>query len=97
MKKSIMLLIAASLVAFLTGCGGGGGSSASVSKTTNDETVTDNTNDENTLTNENVFDGDAEDSATNATYTTTATGDFPPAPPIASLEDAQEEANKLLN
>jgi len=88
MKKSLMLLVAASLVAFLTGCGGGGSSTSAVSKGTVNVTEP---------TNEEVFTEEPTDSATNATYLTTAKGDFPPAPPVASLKAAQEEANAELN
>jgi len=86
MKKSLMLLIAAGLVAVMTGCGGGGGSSAK-SKAASPA---------NTTTTEQAFEVEPAASATNVTYKTTATGAFPPSPPISSLTAAQEAANKKL-
>ncbi len=88
MKKSLMLLIAAGLVAVMTGCGGGGGSSASskAAKTVDDTTTT----------TEQSFEVAPAESATNVTYKSTATGNFPPAPPVSSLADAQDEANANL-
>ena len=90
MKKILMLLMAVSFVAFLTGCGGGGGSSTAVNNNDQQETV-------NETTNEEVFETQPEDSATNVTYLTTAQGDFPPAPPVASLKAAQDAANAELS
>ena len=87
MKKSLMLLIATMLVAFMTACGGGGSSAKSKSS----GTVTDTT-----TTTDQTFDVEPEESATNVTYKTTAKGEFPPAPPVKSLEEAQEAANSQL-
>lgn len=87
MKKSLMLLIATALVAFMTGCGGGGSSAKSKKSSVN---VTGGTQTDSTFTVEPT------DSGANVTYKTTAKGSLPPAPPSSSLEKAQEEANAKL-
>jgi ABC-type phosphate/phosphonate transport system substrate-binding protein len=86
MKKSLMVLIAAGLVAVMTGCGGGG-SSAKKSAVFIPTAET---------TSEQVFNVEPEESATNVTYKSVATGQFPPAPPSNSLSDAQAAANARL-
>jgi len=87
MKKSLMLFIAAGLVALMTGCGGGSSSASSKASTVN-----------NTLPAPEVAFDVAPDttSGTNVTYSTTATGDFPPAPPSSELAAVQEAANAKL-
>jgi len=93
MKKSLMLLIATLLAAFMTACGGGGGSSASShSGGGGGGGGGDNITPQSDVS----FDAQAEESATNVTYKTTAKGAFPPAPPSSALQKTQEEANKLL-
>jgi ABC-type phosphate/phosphonate transport system substrate-binding protein len=86
MKKSLMLLIAAGLVAVMTGCGGGSSSASKKAHAAAPEATQ----------SEQGFDVAPEESATNVTYKSSATGDFPPAPPTSDLEDAQESANANL-
>jgi ABC-type glycerol-3-phosphate transport system substrate-binding protein len=86
MKKSLMLLIAAGLVAVMTGCGGGGSSAKKKAVFAPAATTT-----------EQAFDtATPEESATNVTYKTSASGQFPPAPPSSTLASAQEQANARL-
>ena len=85
MKKSMMLFFAAIIMAAMTGCGGG--SSAKSKSTGTTETISKS---------ENAFDVAPEASVTNTTYKTSASGDFPPAPPVADLQSAQDEANSNL-
>lgn len=79
-----MAIIAAGIVAMMSGCDNKSSADSKVS-----ESTTENGS-------EVAFDVPPEESATNATYTTTAKGDFPPAPPSASLQKAIEEANSDL-
>ena len=101
MKKSLIALLAVSLTAFLTGCGGGGGGSSTQAVSAFPIGFTpvvgiDNDIVDTTTTNTEVFNTDPVDSATNATYVTSAQGAFPPAPPVSSLIEAQEAANTEL-
>lgn len=85
MKKSLMLLIALTLVAVMTGCGGGGSSAKSKTANTSVDTTT-----------EQAFDVAPDPADPVAQYKTTASGSFPPAPPSSSLSDAQAAANAKL-
>lgn len=87
MKKSFLLVIAFALAAIMAGCGGS--SSASSSKSSASGT--------NTPASDTAFNVAPAVSATNVTYRTAATGDFPPAPPSSSLEEAQEEAKSSIS
>lgn len=85
MKKSLMLFIAAIIVAAMTGCGGGSSAKSKSSAT-----------DVGDQKNEAAFDVAPTESVTNVTYSTTAKGDFPPAPPVNDLQQLQDEANTNL-
>jgi len=87
MKKSLMLFIAAGLVAIMTGCGGGSSSASSHATPAATDAQP---------ASEVAFDVAPTESATNATYLTTAQGAFPPAPPSSELAAVQEEANNNL-